>query len=188
MADETKDGSGTSTLGGVTQGLGQIVTALGAYYSARSVKYLARSRALSMEFQGSIAALNAQQAQRDADALFNSARFEHLRLTLAAGEDKAALTAMQGSSGFQAGDANSSEVLASRELQKQMDARQLRIGRTQAYGAAMSRVVSLKNDEAFSRTNAEIARKTARAISPGAAFHIGLATGASSWGAYGGSS
>lgn len=174
MAEQS---GGMQAAGAGTSIAGDLTSAFGAYYQARSQKYLARSRALTFEFQGGLADINARAALRDADAIFAAGRYEQLRLSLAAGEEKASMTTALAGSGFQLGDASGGRELASRELQKQLDLQQARVGRTQARAAAMSRVVNLRNEANLFRTNAEIARRTSRAISPGAAFHIGLAGG-----------
>lgn len=174
MAGES-GGGGAAAAGTATTILGGINTAVGAYYEAKNAKYLARSQAMSLEFEGSIADINARQAERDAGMVLESYRYDNMRLTLAAGMEKASLLTEQAAGGVQVGNGSAAEAMASRELASRMDQRALAMSSMRDLAAVRSRVTDLRNQANLSRVSASNVRRMSKAISPGAAFHIGLA-------------
>lgn len=167
-------GGAMSSGGGYMAIAGSLVSAIGAYYEARNKKFMARSQAMTMEYEGSIADLNARQAARDAETIFADSRYERMRVGMQSAQDRAAMEVMAAAGGVQAGVGSAAEALASRRLVQQLDEKTIAMNRSRDISRARTQEVSLRNAGNLSRMSAANIRRMGGAISPGAAFHLGL--------------
>lgn len=176
----TQSGGGQQQAGGVsnvnyyTAALKDINNGLASYYDAISRKYALRSNALQMEFEGTMADLNARQAANDAEAIAANGRYQQLQVGLMAAQDVAAVETQTAASGGQVGFGSAAEQVASRQLAKQLDQRTVAINTSRDIAAARTQMVNQQNKASLSRVSAENARRSSRYIKRATAFHQGL--------------
>jgi len=159
---------------------GMVVQAIGGYYAARSAKLQARSAALSLEFQGSMADINARNAELDAQAIRRAGQWEAARLSMESGAMIASGRVSQAAAGLQAGVGSAGEVAASAEMMKRLDAYAVNLNAVRQANAARARSVDFQNQGLLSRTAAANTRRMGGAISTFASTTIGLLSGAGS--------
>lgn len=164
--------SNLSALSSLSTGLalgGAAMGAIGAFYSAKANQYALRGQASALEFQGSLAALNARAAAVDADLILEAGRQEAgasaLRYRAAGGE----LAVEQASSGVQRGVGSAAENAASLRLAEQLDAYSITTNTARAVAAARVHGIDAMTASAIARSNAAGLRGAASSISPGLA-------------------
>lgn len=171
-------GGGLELSGQITAISGALVSSIGAFYAVDAQKYNLRSEALNLAFQGSIAGINAQIAEQDANALLRAGQQEKALSTLRFGQVKAASRAVQGASGLQAGVGSAGEIQASIELAKDLDSMTIESNALRAAGAARLQAVNLRNRAMLARVSAASARRFSSTLSPGLAALTSLIGGA----------
>lgn len=169
--------AGLADFGLVMQAFGMVNQAIGTFYAAQSQRYAARAERLNLEYQGSIADINARAAETDAQALLEAGHLEKLQSTLGFGAARAALRTRQGSSGLQAGVGSAAEVAASLEAAKEIDSLTIDRNALRAAGAARMREVNFQNQAALARVSARNIHGAAHSLSPGLAAFSSLLGG-----------
>jgi hypothetical protein len=165
---------------------GQLMSGVGAYYGAQSQQAQLGSQASSMDFQASLADMNARRAENDAQDIYAAGDRERVGLTLQQGQDRGAARAEIGSSGTASGGRGSNaEALASQRFLQQLDALTLDANTVRAANAARTGAVNERNAALLGRTSASNLRDTARSMSPYASSTASLLSGggtlASQW-------
>ena len=126
MAGESDSGGFWTDVGWGASGASLAVSAVGAYYAVEAQKGNLRQQALSADFQAQQAALNAEQAEKEAQAILSAGQGEKMALTLRQGQERAGLLAGQGASGTAIGGPGSNaEVRASQRLLQRIEAMNL---------------------------------------------------------------
>lgn len=172
---------GLQSLGGVGAVMavaGVAMSAIGSYYSAVSQRYAARSQALDLEFQGTMADLNARAAELEAQGLLEAGQLEKARVTQQYGALGSAVRVRQAAAGLQAGVGSAAEVQVSIEAAKEIDALTIERNAVRAAGVSRMRAVDFRNRALLARTSARSVRQMAGTISPGLAAFTSLLGGA----------
>jgi hypothetical protein len=165
------------TLGKVSGALaiaGAASSAIGSWYAVDAQKGELRSQALSLDFQASVANINARSAEIDAAAIRAAGRRSRGLLTLAAGQERGRAVVSQASRGLRAGSGTTAETLASLAFAKESDALTIDANTFRAESAARRRAIDFRNQGRFARVSAQNARDTAGSLSPGLAAATSL--------------
>lgn len=177
---ETGAGAGAFGTAGTLLGIfGALTGALGSFYSAKAQQNQLKSGALTAEYEGSIANINARSAEQDAEASLEAGQREAGRRALLAGQDEGALRARVGASGVQAGVGSAAEVATSEEVANQIDMLTISSNAVRAAGQDRMRAVSYRNQAALDQVTANNMRRTARSINPWVQAGTSLLGGAS---------
>lgn len=180
MAGESDSGGFWTNVGWGASGAGMALSAVGAYYAVEAQKGNLRQQALSADFQAQQAALNAEQAEKEAQAILSAGQGEKMALTLRQGQERAGLLAGQGASGTAIGGPGSNaEVRASQRLLQRIEAMNLDSNAIRAANAARTQSVNARNESDLARVSARNMRGTAGSLNPY------LAAGASVFGSAG---
>jgi hypothetical protein len=164
----------TSTFGIGMQISGMVSQTIGAYYAAQAQRYRARSERLNLEFQGSIADINARAAERDAQDLLAAGQLEKMSATLRYGAVKATSRARIAASGLQAGVGSAAEVQTSIEAAKEIDALTIDRNAVRAANASRMRAVNYRNEALLARVSARNVHDMAHSLSPAFAAFTSL--------------
>lgn len=171
----------SSLLGNVGIGLqvgAALSSAIGAFYSVKAAQYQAESAASSLDFQRSLANINARNAERDAQHSLLAGQREAGRVGLRYRQIKASMKTVQAAAGIQAGVGSAGEVAASIELSSELD--QLAITRNSVLQANASRTgrESILNRATMQGISARNMRASAGAMNPYVSGGISLIGGA----------
>ena len=159
--------------GGGLQGFSNImavagvgVSAIGAFFAASSARYAGRSRALNLEYEASLAGINAELADLAEASAIRAGRGEFARVTEQFGRLRSSARVEQAASGLQAGVGSSAEVLASIEVVKARETSTISMNTVRAANAARLRAIDLRNRALLNRVSAFNIRQQANNISP----------------------
>lgn len=157
---------------------GALMSSIGAFYAAKSQQTQFKSQALSLEFEQSMAALNALQAEQDAQATLRAGQQEIGQLGLRSAQERGSVRASQGASGVQAGVGNAAEVQASMRLAQEMDALTINANAIRAAGARRTQATNARNEGLLAGVSARNLRGSARSINPYMAANASLLSNA----------
>lgn len=157
---------------------GAITSSVGAYYGAIAQRYQLKSQAQDLDFQATMAGINARAAEMDASVALEAGRSEKGRRTLQYGQVKAGARTGQAAAGVQAGVGSAGEVLASIEAAKEIDSLTIDRNALRAARGFKSQAVDLRNRSSLARMSAGNARQFAGSISPGLSALTSLLGGA----------
>lgn len=152
--------------GGWLQVSGALMGAIGAFYAADSAKHQLKSQALAAEFEQSMSAINARNAEADAQSVLEAGAQEIAQVTAQYGQEKAALQASTASRGVVSGVGSAAELAASVELAKQVDALTINKNRVRAAGQARMRAADMRSRGLLAGTSANNLRSSAGSINP----------------------
>jgi len=145
---------------------GALMSAVGGFYSAVGQRNELKSRALSADFEASMANLNARSAEQDAQAVLKAGQDEtgqaEMRYGQLAGEQRASA----GGSGTQIGVGSNAEVAASIALARDIDRMTITENTVRAAGAARLRSVNERNRGLLATVSASNLRASAKTIKP----------------------
>lgn len=176
-------GATLSNVGLFTSIFGGINSAVGNFYAAQAAQYQMKSQASSFQFQSDMAALNAHQAEMNAQSIMEQGKTQISQYTARAGQERASAVASMGARGIALGEGSSRDVLASMDLTKAQDVLTINANATRAAWAERTSATNYSNQALIDRTSAANANASAGAISPGLAVTGSLlssATGLSS--------
>lgn len=143
---------------------GVAISAVNAYYAVEANKGNLRAQASSLDFQADQARLNAERAERDAQALLAAGQDRKMALTLEQGQQRASLIAGQAASGTTAGGSNA-EVRASQRVIARIEAMNLDSNTIREANAARTRSVNARNESSLAHVSAQNLRGTAGSMS-----------------------
>lgn len=181
MAEQTTLGFTASQWGnfGAATSIGGIaVQAAGAYYAAKSQQYQLRSQALDLEFQATIAGLNARAAEGDAQSALEAGKREAGRIGLQYRQVKEAARTRTAAGGIQAGVGSAAEEQASIAYAKEADQITISSNAVRAANASRMAAVGQRNNQRMAMVGARNARRAAGSISPWLAAGSSLIGGA----------
>lgn len=158
--------SNIADVGGVLGIAGLMTSAVGNYYALKSQQYQLRSQALSLEYEQSMSALNARNAELDAQSILEAGEREHGQLTQQYGQAKASARVSQAASGVQAGVGSAAEVQASIDYAKEADTFAIDMNTLRAANARRTQAVDLQNRAALAGVSAANVRGAAGSINP----------------------
>jgi hypothetical protein len=178
-------GSSFGTAGVLLQALGAVNSAIGSYYATKTAQYQADSQALTLEYQQSIANINARVAEQNAQQALLAGERQIGAVTMEYGQKKGTARASMAARGVTLGVGSAQEIIASTDLMKEVDALTINANAVRAAEAARMQKVSYQNESLLAGTNADIASSAASAMMPWASFGSSLVSGsakvADSW-------
>lgn len=148
---------------------GAAMSAIGAFYQAHAARYQTKAQALDLEFQGTIADINARAAEREAHEIQRAGQREAGRSSLRFGQLRGEVTARQGASGTTIGVGSNQQVLDSIDFAKELDSFIITTNALRAAQARRAGAVGLRNQGTLARVSAGNLRRSARSIRPGLA-------------------
>lgn len=148
---------------------GALLGLVGSFYAAKSQQNQLKSEALAADFQESMSAINAKNAESDAQSILQAGQDEGARTSLAYGQEKAAQKAEQGASGFTIGVGSAAEAQASIELAKRLDLAAINRNTVRAASSRRLQATDQRNQSLLAGVSARNLRGTASSISPGLA-------------------
>lgn len=158
--------SGLEAGGNVLAVAGLVTQAIGSFYAAESQKFQLKSQALSLDFEQSIANINARAAEADAVAIFAAGRRRRAQIGLRFGQVKATTRVSAAARGIQAGVGSAAEVATSVELASAVDALTIDANTFRAVSAARRRAIDFRNQALLTGVSARNVRESGRSISP----------------------
>jgi len=170
--------AGLGQFGGVMAIAGMLTGSIGSFYQAKTDQYELKTQAGHFDFAAGVADINARSADRDASLILRAGRREKAIATLRHGALKAGEQVDVAARGVDVGSASASELLASRELAKDLDALAIDENTHRATSAARRRAVDFRNEALFARVSAQNLRRSAGTIKPGLQAATSLIGGA----------
>jgi hypothetical protein len=158
--------SGLGSFGNVMAVAGLASQAIGTYYQVKTAEYQAKSAALDLEFESTMAALNARAAEQDAQLELQSWHREMGRMGLQYRQALSAQRTTTAAAGIQAGVGSAAEVMASGNLAKEMDLITMNSNAMRAANAARTRAVNFRNQSLLTSLSARNIRNSAGLMSP----------------------
>ncbi len=139
---------------------------IGSFYEAKSRQYMLRSQAVAADYEGSMADLNARQAELDAQSVLRSGQERAGVRGMQLAQDLATTKVSQAAAGVNLGVGSAAEVRASEQLAARID--MMRIGVDAARGAGERRMVAADqlNRAEAARLQGRLLRRQASAINP----------------------
>jgi len=158
---------------------GAITSAIGAFYGAKSKQYELRSAASSMDFEATMADMNARAAEQDAQMVLEAGQHQAALRGLETAQTKGAQRASTAAAGIQGGVGSAAETMATTQLAHEIDTWTINVNSVRAAGERRMESVNLRNRAALSRVSANNLRRSARTIKPWVAGATDLLGGAS---------
>ncbi len=146
--------AGFGGLGELMVGAGALASMVGNFFAVRSAQSAAKTQALSMEFEASMAALNARRAEQTAQDAQKAGGAAIARRTLAAGQEAGSAAATMAGRGVTAGVGSAAEVQASIALAKEIDTMSIAANATRDANAARAGAANYQNRAALARVSA----------------------------------
>lgn len=157
---------GLESAGTALQIAGLVTKAIGGFYAAESQQYQLESDALTLDFQRTIANINARAAESDAAAILEAGRRRRSISGLQFGQQIGMIRSRTGSRGVQAGVGSARELIASSRLAAAVDAYAIDATTIRQTTAARRRAVDFRNQALIAGTSAENVRGAADTIIP----------------------
>lgn len=151
------------------QAAGAGLSAVNAFYAAKSAKYQSRSQALDLEFQSTIAGMNARQAEQQAQSLLYAGNQEIAARTMQYAQAASSEKARQGASGATVGVGSAAELNRSIEYAKDVDRYTISANSVRAANAARMQRTNLLSQQRMLGVQAGNVRRLASASSAGGA-------------------
>lgn len=145
---------------------GAINSAIGTFYQAKTQQYQLESQALSLDFQKSMANINARQAETTAQNIMRAGEQQAATVTMKYGAQKASQVASMAARGIQAGVGSAAETIATTDIMKETDALTINANTVRSAEAARMQKVNYENQGLLAGVSAENARTSAGSISP----------------------
>lgn len=158
-----------SSFGIWTSIAGAGLAAVGNFYAVKSQQNALKSEALSAEFAQSMSAINARNAELDAQAITEAGVREQSRISQAYGQAKGAARSTMAGRGIQAGRGSAAEVQASIEYAKKTDMFTANSNAVRAANAARTQAVNERNQSLLAGVSAANLRSSASSLDPYAA-------------------
>lgn len=176
MAPAASPGASWSSMGMALGIAGALGSAVGTFFEVKTQQYQARSAALSAEFEATLSAHDARNAELDAQSILQAGQEEIGRLTMAAGAERASRRASMAASGIELGAGSAVEVQASADLITAID--RFTISRNALRAAAAQRMqgVNASNRSLLASVSAQNLRASARSMNPWLAAGTSLLT------------
>lgn len=141
-------------------------SAVDGYYGAKSQQYALRSRALTLEYQSSIARINAQLASQQASEVMRLREKRLMMTGLQYAQAEGARKARTAARGVQAGVGSAGEIAASLAFAKETDRLEINSAAVREKNAARRAMFSARAQGALASIAATSSRNIAGAISP----------------------
>lgn len=166
-----------SSLGAFSAGAGLVTSVIGAYYGAQAARDQGKSQALALEFQQTLANINARAAEIDAQGILRESQRQMGRTDLQYRALARAAQARLAARGVQAGVGSAGEIRASIEYARQSDRVSITTSGVRAANAARMQAVNARNQAIAAGVGASNLRIGAQSINPGFAGGSALLQG-----------
>lgn len=153
---------------------GAFLGAVGTYYEAKARQSELKSQALSMDFEQSMAAINARRMEVEAESILQAGRQQVGLSGLQWAQTRGANRARTGARGVQAGVGSAAEVTASIDYAAEVDKLTISANAVRAAGNARMGAVDQRNRGLLAGVSASNLRMTARGINPLSMAHTSL--------------
>lgn len=166
---------------------GALTETVGSYYAAKNRQYELKSQALSFEFEKTMAAINAKQAEEAAKSIKDAAAAQASMVGLQYAQERASSRASQGARGVAIGVGSAAEESASITYAEQSDKLTINANAIRSANQARLQAQDIRNRGTFAGLSAENSRQSARSIDPLDAAHstlLGRAGNVAQQGAY----
>lgn len=163
------EGAGMSpfaTAGLILGMAGALQGAIGSFYAAKSQRYQLKSQQLSLEFQQSMSAINARNAEYQAQSIMEAGQRQVGQYTMRAGAAKQAARAAMGARGIQAGVGSAAEVMATADVAKEIDVLTINANTVRAAEAQRMQRTNILNEGMMAGVQAQNLMRTRRTIDP----------------------
>jgi len=147
-------------IGGALQG------AIGTFYAAKSQRYQLKSQQLALEFQQSMSAINARNAEYQAQSIMEAGQQQIGQYTMRAGAAKQAGRASLAARGVQGGVGSAAEVMATADVVKDIDVLTINANTVRQAEAARMQRVNIQNEGLMAGVNAANIGATRSSINP----------------------
>lgn len=158
-------------VGGVLQIGGSLLGTIGTYYAAKSQAHALKTQAQDLEFYESMSAINARNAEREAQDILRRGADDISLLGLKYAQERSRFAVRAGAAGVDPTTGSAGEVAASVELSRRIETYLAGIDRTRAASAARFQATDIRNRGALAGVSAGNLRSSAAGINPfGEAF------------------
>ena len=140
--------------------------AAAAFYDAKTAQYGLRSKAQTLEFQAGASALNARQAELDAQRVLGAGRRKVGLLGFQAAQQAGARSTANAAGNIAAGVGSAAETAASERYAYAIDTREVEMATAGAAGAARTEAQNARNTTLLAWTEAAAYRRAANKINP----------------------
>lgn len=148
---------------------GALVGAVGSYYQAKARKDELKSQALSLDFEASMAAINARQVEADAQTILEAGQQQNALQGLQYAQVKAADRASAAARGVVVGTGSSADAQRSIDFAATQDRLTISANAIRAAGERKSQAVDLRTRGTLASVSAGNLRASARSINAGLA-------------------
>lgn len=152
-----------------TQIGGATTQAIGTYYAAKDRQYDLRSQALSYEFEKTMAAVNARQAEAASQAILEAGAQEASLTGLRYAQERSSARTSTAARGVQIGVGSAAEEDASLAYAEATDRITINANAVRQANEAKLQATNLRSRGALAGISAENARASARGVNPGLA-------------------
>lgn len=148
---------------------GSVMESVGAYYAARNRQYDLKSQALAFEFEQTMAAVNARQAEAVAQSIIEAGAQEASLTGLRYAQERSSARVSQGARGIAIGVGSAAEEDASIRYAEESDRLTINANAVRQAGQARLQATEQRNRGALAGVSAGNARTSARSVNPGLA-------------------
>lgn len=150
----------------LVQMAGSGLNAVGSFYNAKTAQYGLRSEAQTREFQAGASALNARQAELDAQRVLGAGRRKVGLLGFQAAQQAGARQTANAAGNIASGVGSAAETAASERYAYAIDTREVEMATAGAAGAARTEAQNARNTTLLAWTEAAALRRSAAKINP----------------------
>ena len=166
MTKTAQTGQAMRNLGLFTAIVGGIGSAFGAYYSAKAAQYQQKSQASAFAFQSDMASINSSRAEKTAESILEAGKSQVANYTMQAGQRRAGAIAAIGARGIALGPGSAAEVIASMDIEKDINVLNINSNTTRQAWAAREQGTDYQNEALLDRVSSVNAKRSADSISP----------------------
>lgn len=146
--------------------MGGINSAVGSYYAAQSQQYQLKSQALNFQYQGVMARMNSQAAERDAQSILEASKTQIGQYTMQAGQAKAGAKTEMAGRGLVLGQGSAREVEASMDIVKDVNVLNMNANAVRAAAAQRTAAQTYRSQSLLDDVSAKNATRGADSMSP----------------------
>jgi hypothetical protein len=159
--------AGNMMVGGmILSAAGAVNSAIGTFYALDSKRYELKSQASAMDFQKSMAGINASMMEFEAQSTLAAGQKEAGRYSMQAGQAKSQRLVSQAARGVVGGVGSAAEVIASNDVVKQIDMLTINANSVRAAEAQRMQAQNVRTQGAMAGVQANNLRASAGSISP----------------------
>lgn len=153
---------------------GALVGSVGTYYQAKARQSELKSQALSMDFEASMAAINARQIESDVQSILDQGQQQIAHQGLQYAQVRAADRVSTAGRGVVVGTGSSADVQRSIDYAETQDRLTISANATRAAGNRRAQAVDMRSRGMLAGVSADNLRGSARSINPGLAAGTSL--------------